>query len=109
MKKSNTQPTKYVGSGNRLLTLVSNSSNSTATTILRANPRLKYFDKETFEFVDEISLVDIKDKYLKKIFELEDRDPLLQSYLVTAKQKKYMERLSGLEIDLDQYDYFMEC
>jgi len=101
---SHTPPRKFVGSNNQFLTLVDPS-----IPIERSAPHLKYFDKQYFEFVGEIELLDVQDRYLKKIFGLDDQDPLLQSYSVTVKQKKYMERLSGLEIDLDKYNYFMEC
>ena len=107
MNKSNdsrNSPRKFVGSDNRILTLVDPS-----IPIKRAEPHLKYFDKKTFEFAGEVELLDVQDRYLKIIFGLDDGDPLLKSYSVRAKQKKYMERLSGVEIDLDKYDFFMEC
>jgi len=101
---SGNPPRKLVGSNNRILTLV-----DPAISIKRAEPHLKYFDKQTFEFVGEVGLLDVQDRYLKKIYGLDDGDPLLKSYSVGIEQKKYMERLSGVEIDLDKFDYFMEC
>ncbi len=101
---SRNPPKKFVGLGNRFLTLV-----EPLVPIRRSEPHLKYFDKQTFEFVSEVELLDVQDRYLKKIFGLDEGDPLLKSYSVGTKQKKYMERLSGLEINLGKYDYFMEC
>ncbi|MCF6192865.1 MAG: hypothetical protein L3J46_00840 [Kangiellaceae bacterium] len=101
---SRNPPKKFVGSDNRFLTLVDLS-----VPVKRAESHLKYFDKQTFEFVGEVELVEVQDRYLKKIFGLDVGDPLLKSYSVGTRQKKYMERLSDMEIDLDKYDYFMEC
>ena len=58
--------------------------------------------------VPSSSLMTVFAKYLRKIFELEDNDRLLLSYVITHKQKKYVEKLSRLNIDLEKYDYFME-
>lgn len=97
-------PKKISGSDNKFLTLV-----DPLVPITRAEAHLKYFDKQTFEFVGEVELVEVQDRYLKKIFGLHEGDPLLKSYSVGTNQKRYMERLSGMEIDLGKYDYFMEC
>lgn len=76
---------------------------------MKTMPKIKFFNKQTFEFKGEVELVDVQTKYLKKIFELGNKDRMLESYKITSKQSKYMERLSGLKIDLKKYDYFLEC
>ncbi len=97
-------PNKYIGSGNKLLSLVKSS-----TPVKNPMPQIKYFDKRTFDFVGEADLMDVHVRYFKKIFGLTNNDPMLKSYPITNVQKKYMERLSGLELDLDKFDNFMEC
>lgn len=95
---------KYVGPGNKLLSLVEISE-----PVYCPVRHIRYFDKQTFEFIGEVEMDEINIKYLRKIFKLEDNDKLLLSYEITKKQKMYMEKLSGLNINLEKYDYFMEC
>jgi len=76
---------------------------------MKTMPKIKFFNKQTFEFKGEVELVDVQTKYLKKIFELGNKDRMLESYKITSKQSKYIERLSSLKIDLKKYDYFLEC
>jgi len=95
---------KYISSGNKLLSVPRTPPPAMSTV-----PKIKYFDKKTFEFKGEVALVGVQIRYLKKIFELDNQDLMLISYPVTTKQKKYMQRISGLKIDLKKYDYFLEC
>ncbi len=94
---------KYVGQDNRLLSIV-----KTATPFKHLVHHIRFFDKNSFDFVGEVEMMEVGEKYLRTLFELKKNDPILLSYAITPRQKKYMEKLSGLKINLDKYDYFME-
>ena len=102
-KLPTTKVRKFVGQENKLLSLVKRP-----TPIRQIIYHIRFFDKKSYDFVGEVEMDQISNKYLRKIFELEDNDNFLLSYVVTQKQKKYVEKLSGLKINLDKYDYFME-
>lgn len=102
-KLPTTKTQKYVGQGNRLLSLV-----KPPAPIKQLVHHIRFFDKKSFDFVGEVEMIEISEKYLRKLFKLKKNDPVLLSYAITPRQKKYMEKLSGLKINLDKYDYFME-
>lgn len=94
---------KYVGKGNQLLTLIPSKSK-----INRIKRYVRCFDKQTCAFVEEFELVRINQKYLQNLFELAENDQVLYSYPITQKQQVFIEKLAGLKLDLDNFDYFME-
>ncbi len=47
---------------------------------------------------------------LRRLFEPGADDPkMYDCYLVTQKQRLFIERLLGEELDLEEYDYFVEA
>ena len=94
---------KYVSSGNKLLSLVEKKTPPKLVT-----RKIRYFDKNTFEFINEVTMDEINKNYLIKLFDLKKDDTILLSYSINDRQKLYLERISGLNIALDKYDYFME-
>ncbi len=98
-----TSSQKFVGQGNKLLSLV-----IPHIPIKQLVHHIRFFDKKSFDFVGEVEMAEISEKYLRKLFDLKKNDPVLLSYAITHRQKKYMEKLSGLKINLGKYDYFME-
>ena len=109
-KRSLNQTPKYVGNGNKLLSIVRNAPAPipTAIKISSVSCHIKVFDRKSFEYVDEIELVDISERYIRLLFELGISDPILESYQITKRQKKHMERLAEVSLNIDLYDYFME-
>jgi len=98
---------KFVGAGNKLLSLVKSEKPLTIPSeqIVR---HIRFFDKKTFEFIDEVEMTEIGSKYLRALFQLKINDPIVLSYPIGERQKKYMEKLSGIKINLAKFDYFME-
>ncbi len=100
---ANSHQCKFVGPNNQLLSLAPELCSSHK--VIR---NLRIYSKSTFEFVEEIPLEETNKKYLCRIFNLTADDELLLSYRVKNCQKKYMQVLAGRELDLDNFDYFME-
>ena len=93
----------FVGKGNKLLSLIKRS-----VPITQIVYHIRWFDKKSYDFIGELKMDQINHKYLRKTFELEDNDKMLLSYVINQKHKKYLEKFSRLNIDLEKYDYFME-
>ena len=70
---------------------------------------VRYFDRENCEFVGQQELIPVNESYLRKLFGLEEGNPMLFSYPITSKQKQFIERFTGLKMDLKKYEYFLEC
>ena len=93
-----------IDQGKQILELV--SDNKSTNQLCRF---LRFFCKSTHEFVGEIKMLEVNSKYLRRIFKLNKDDQMLLSYPVTKSQQKYIENISGQNLDLEQYEYFMEC
>lgn len=94
---------KFFSADNKLLSLVKE------TKVRRhISRKIRYFDKTTFEFIGEFKMETINKKYLIRLFDLENSDTVSLSYFISNKQKVYLERFSGLQMDLSRYDYFIE-
>ena len=94
---------KHAGKASQLLTLVPSKQG-----INQVKRHIRCFDKVSFEFVKEFELVRTNQKYLQSLFDLSESDQLLYSYPITGKQKPYIEKLSGIRLELNRYDYFLE-
>ncbi|WP_444997597.1 DUF7683 domain-containing protein [Aliikangiella sp. IMCC44359] len=70
---------------------------------------VRYFDRETCEFVGQKKLIPVNEDYLRKIFELDVGNPMLFSYPVNRSQQEFIERFTGLKMNLQKYQYFLEC
>ncbi len=100
MEFKNNHTPKYIGSGVSVLAFLKPKP-------IRRN--IRYYDRQSCDFVGESPMKLTDDRYLRKLFRLDASDKILFSYEVTQLQKSYIERLSGLTIDLTKYQYFMEC
>lgn len=108
---------KFVSADNKLLSLVTVNEEASphitenqypSAEPIQARRHLRFFDKQSYEFKGEVELHEVGEKYLRKLFNLTYKDKLLLSYPVSQRQKKFMERLSGISIDLSKNDYFLE-
>ena len=69
---------------------------------------LRWFDSTTNELVDEAVLPAVTAKDLHKRSDtLDDVDAVL-CYAVTPKQAAFVAERSGVQLDLERYDYFVE-
>jgi hypothetical protein len=48
-------------------------------------------------------------KKVRKWFSLSDDDPGIYPYVVTASERQHLAKIVKTNIDLNQYDYFVEC
>jgi hypothetical protein len=68
-----------------------------------------YYDKKTDHYLGEIP-IGIEIQKLKQIFKPKKNDPLLYDpYKIGQKQKIALNKLITIDLDLDAYDYFLEC
>ncbi|MBV1909426.1 MAG: hypothetical protein KUG78_08890 [Kangiellaceae bacterium] len=95
---------KYVNQSNQLLSLVPDNKQSNKVERL-----LRRYCRLSCEFVDEVKMEETNKKYLCRIFGLDNNDKLLLSYPLKECHKKYIEKLAHTRIELEKFDYFMEC
>ncbi|GCA71872.1 hypothetical protein MiYa_03415 [Microcystis aeruginosa NIES-2519] len=71
---------------------------------------LVWFNKDNDDYVGEYTLNILDINELKKIFNVTDSDEqMINCYPVFVEQASYLESLLNIEIDLEKYDYFVEC
>jgi hypothetical protein len=67
-----------------------------------------YYDKKTDQYIGEVP-IDIELEKLKQIFTPKGKDPLLYDpYKIGLEQKKTLDKLIIIDLDLDTYNYFLE-
>jgi len=67
---------------------------------------LTWFDKRSEEFVGELVLPVGEDR-IRQALGVAVGEPLDGEWLVAAKQRSPIEHLSGLKLDMEQFDYFV--
>lgn len=72
---------------------------------------LTWYDKGTEEFIEKIELHDLSIKDLQKIFNQDQFSLMIDVYPVKLEQAVQLQQLTNnkIVIDLDAYDYFIEC
>lgn len=70
---------------------------------------IRYFRKKDCDFVGEFQMEQVELGYLQLIFSTQINNLMLLSYRISERQLPYIERLTGKQLDLSNYDYFMEC
>ena len=76
---------------------------------MKAERSIVYYDKKTDQYLGEIP-IDIELEKLKQIFAPKKKDPLLYDpYKIGQEQKKAIYKLITINLDLDTYNYFLEC
>jgi hypothetical protein len=70
---------------------------------------LYWFDAEGDELVGEENLPGLTPKQVREWFFLTDDVPLTDSFIVRASQRRHLAEMTKRKIDLNKYDYFLEC
>jgi hypothetical protein len=70
---------------------------------------LLQFEKSGKALVGEYRLEGMEIAELQQLFGESSDDPMYHSYDVTAAQAGRLERSTGVHIDLDSYDYFIQA
>jgi hypothetical protein len=70
---------------------------------------LYWFSAESDDLVGEVDLPDLTAGEVRTWFCLPEDEPLTDSYVVRASQRRHLARLVREELDLNAYDYFLEC
>ena len=70
---------------------------------------LQAYQKEGDAFVAEWPLKDISINTLHNLFQQPQDDPMYDSYPVSKQQLKALQSHTDHPIDLQKYDYFVEC
>lgn len=70
---------------------------------------LLQFERGGKTLVGEYKLEGIDLTELQRLFGESPDDPMYHSYDVTAAQAERLERATGVHIDLDSYDYFVQA
>ncbi|TQV81046.1 DUF7683 domain-containing protein [Aliikangiella coralliicola] len=70
--------------------------------------RIRIYDRASYDFIGQHEVMPIDIQVLQKIFDVSPDNPMLLSYRITQKQVALIERLTGLNLDLEKYQYFMD-
>jgi hypothetical protein len=70
---------------------------------------LSWFAADADELVGEESLPDMTAEQVAEWFYLPESDSLMDSYIVRASQRQHLSKVSKHKIDLNRFDYFLEC
>ena len=70
---------------------------------------LSWFAVEGDEVVGEEPLPDVTAEQVAEWFYLPEGDSLMDSYIVRASQRQHLSKLTKHKIDLNRFDYFLEC
>jgi len=69
---------------------------------------IRYFDKVTEGYIDEIILPPIPIEHLQKIFRVAPDNPMYDSYPIDKAQKRFFNKYFHFEFNFDHFDYFLE-
>jgi hypothetical protein len=70
---------------------------------------LYWFSASDDELVGEVDLPEVTPENVREWFFLSENTPLTDSFIVRASQRQHIARFVKEEIDLNKYDYFLEC
>jgi len=70
---------------------------------------LRVYEKNGEIPIDEICLENVKADDLRILYNVGPHNPMYDCYPVTASQTPYLQDFLQSKIDLESYDYFVEC
>jgi len=70
---------------------------------------LSWFSADNDDLVGEVDLPTANPKDIRDWFFLPENESLTDCYIVRASQRKHLLKLVTNTIDLNNYDYFLEC
>ncbi len=70
---------------------------------------LYWFSADNDDLVGEADLPEVTPENVREWFFLSENEPLTDSFIVRASQRQYIASHVKEEIDLNKYDYFLEC
>lgn len=74
------------------------------------NRVLRWFEKEGDELIGEKKIDNISLESLQKLFGIDSENPMYDCYPVeSAEQINYLQNLVNFDLDIESYDYFIEC
>ncbi|WED25507.1 hypothetical protein L3V77_10555 [Vibrio sp. DW001] len=69
---------------------------------------IRYFDKVTEDFVDEITLPDIALKELQESFGTSSDDPMYEVFPIGEQNSIFLKRYVDVNFDFVKFDYFLD-
>ena len=71
---------------------------------------VRWYAKCGNDFIGEKVLDNVNLSYLKKLFRVESNNPMYECYPIESfEHKNYFEKAFNLKINIELYDYFIEC
>jgi hypothetical protein len=75
----------------------------------RAIMLLRWYEKDPKDALVGDMVLEVKLRDLRKWFDLADSDDMIECYPVNSTQARLLSGAAKVKIDLDKYDYFVEC
>ena len=93
---------------------LSDLKTSDLTNQVRTKPKvtrvLRWFEKEGENLVGETTITNVNLECLQKLFGISSDNPMYDCYLVESfEQINYLQKIVDFELDLNSYNYFVEC
>jgi len=70
---------------------------------------LTWYDKRSDEWLGEARLRAVRTPLLRKVFGAPVRDPMYDAYRVEQRHVPALRKWTDVQINLEKYDYFVEC
>ncbi len=70
---------------------------------------IRWYEKDGDRLIGEVELKGIKLLALQTLFGEVKSNPMYANYQIFPRQKPFLERFLGIPLQLDSYDYFVEC
>jgi len=70
---------------------------------------LRWYEKEGEELVGELPLVNIELTELQELFQESPDNLMFECYVISPRQADYFQQKLKQKLDLDDYDYFIDC
>lgn len=70
---------------------------------------LKMYDKSGDFPISTHELEGIQVRDLQQLFDEPPDDPMYETYRITDSQVEWLQNFTGIKINLQLYDYFVEC
>jgi len=99
---------QFIGENSSTSTTV--SFNDRGTPEPKVERVLRWFEKEGNNLVGEQVLDDVKLEQLQELFGISSENPMYDCYRVeTSEQIEYFQKLLNFQLDIESYEYFVEC
>jgi hypothetical protein len=70
--------------------------------------QLCWYEKRGDDFVGSLQLVSMSDSIMRSLFDLSPDEPIIYVYPIFEKHIDYLRSITGNEINIDEFDYFIE-